>query len=267
MNKNLQKFLDPHLNLLVFGTQINQNVPSVPKENTLKYANYLYQTKNYSEALTILQQLNTNKWGILACEIMLGKYQKAHDTIFALKSEIELVQDENEAVEQRAWLLHWSLFVLFNYPKRESLLDLYLNSLYLNCIQYKCPWLLDYLSVAIVSSKSRKSLRDFTRILSKEEYPSDIKDLLLLIDNFVDISEQYKKVKAVMNNDYFMSKCFDQFSEALKEYVLQRYIKIGRVLVFEQFRGLFQSQDEFVKFIQAKDLKLECTKNVRFALR
>lgn len=46
---------------------------------------------------------------------------------------------EIESVQQRAWLMHWALFVYFNYPKgRDEIVEMCLNQQsYLNTIQVK----------------------------------------------------------------------------------------------------------------------------------
>lgn len=233
---------------LVFGTPLGKPA-KVEKGNTLEYANFLYQSKKYEEALTILKTLDS-KWGQLACEIMLAKYQNAHETIFQIKDSIEQELDQDQALEQRVWLLHWSFFVFFHSAKKDPLLDLYQSGPYLNCIQYKCPWILDYLTFAIVCFKSRKNTRDFAKVLAKDEFRSEIKDLILAIEDFKDISAQFLKGKKIIQNDYFLKDSYDQFVVALREYVLERYIKVGRVLKFVEFKGLFDTKEQLQKHLE-----------------
>jgi translation initiation factor 3 subunit E len=246
--EQIKKYIDPHMSSLVFGTPIEKAV-KVEKGATLEFANFLYQSKKYEEALAILKTLDS-KWGQLACEIMLAKYQDAQHTIFQIKDLIELEVDQDQALEQRVWVLHWSLFVFFHSTKKDMLLDLYQSGPYLNCIQYKCPWILDYLAFAILCFKSRKSTRDFAKILSKDEFSSEIKDLILAIEDFKDISAQFLNVKENIQNDFFLKDCYDQFVDSIREYVLERFIKVGRVLKFVEFKGLFDTKEQLQKYLE-----------------
>jgi translation initiation factor 3 subunit E len=74
-----------------------------------------------------------------------------------------------ELLQQRAWLVHWGLFVYFNFPKgRDEIIDMCLNQQpYLNTIQVLCPHILRYLAVAVVTSKHKQknSLKDLIKVI------------------------------------------------------------------------------------------------------
>ena len=56
-----------------------------------------------------------------------------------------------QQLQQRTWLLHWSLFVFFNHEtNRTALLEYFLHEKYLNVIQTSCPHLLRYLAAAAI---------------------------------------------------------------------------------------------------------------------
>ena len=63
-----------------------------------------------------------------------------------------------QTLQQRTWLIHWSLFVFFNHPKgRDLIIELFLYSKqYLNAIQTTCPWILRYLSTAVIINKASR---------------------------------------------------------------------------------------------------------------
>ena len=69
----------------------------------------------------------------------LKEWDHARDDLVKLRVYIDAnpFDTEWELVHQRAWLLHWSLFVYFNYPKgRDEIIDMFLNQqAYLNTIQ------------------------------------------------------------------------------------------------------------------------------------
>ena len=52
-------------------------------------------------------------------------------------------------MRDRAWLLHWSLFVFFNNNNMDDLIQLFTSNLYQNVIQTMCPHLLRYWTAAI----------------------------------------------------------------------------------------------------------------------
>jgi translation initiation factor 3 subunit E len=60
-------------------------------------------------------------------------------------------------LQQRTWLIHWSLFVFFNHPNgRNGIIDLFLQERYLNAIQTTCPHILRYLTTAVITNKRRR---------------------------------------------------------------------------------------------------------------
>jgi len=76
-------------------------------------------------------------------------------------------------LQQRTWLIHWSLFVFFNHPQgRDGIIDLFLyQPEYSNTIQTVCPWILRYLTTAVITNKKRRGvLKDLVKIIQQESY-------------------------------------------------------------------------------------------------
>ena len=79
---------------------------------------YLYRglvpstDKNYLSAL----------WGKLASEILTQNWDNALDDLNRLKEVIDsgVISSPLHALQQRTWLIHWSLFVFFNHTKGNS---------------------------------------------------------------------------------------------------------------------------------------------------
>ena len=71
-------------------------------------------------------------WGRLSCEIFLENWEEAHRALVAVKTAIEIFVAANKittlrALEQRTWLLHWSLFVFWNDSSKglENMVELF----------------------------------------------------------------------------------------------------------------------------------------------
>merc|ERR1712193_138210 len=96
-------------------------------------------------------------WGKLASEILMQSWESAMDEINRLKEVIESGQfTPLQALQHRTWLIHWSLFVFFNYEKGPDLIiDMFLyQPQYLNAIQTQCPHILRYLTTAAITYKN-----------------------------------------------------------------------------------------------------------------
>jgi translation initiation factor 3 subunit E len=59
-------------------------------------------------------------WGKFACDILLGRdWEAAFEDLNALREFIDNQENVSplQQLQQRTWLIHWSLFVFFNHPK------------------------------------------------------------------------------------------------------------------------------------------------------
>src|SRR6266487_3621894 len=98
-------------------------------DNLYNFAKFQYECGNYSGAAQYLSShrllvsqgdknyLN-GLWGKLASEILMQQWDTALEDLNRLKEYI----DNNaqfgsalQALQQRTWLIHWSLFVFFNH--------------------------------------------------------------------------------------------------------------------------------------------------------
>ena len=72
-------------------------------------------------------------------QLFIQEWDHARDDLAKLRAYIDSnpFDTEYELVQQRAWLMHWALFVYFNYPKgRDEIIEMFLNQqTYLNTIQ------------------------------------------------------------------------------------------------------------------------------------
>jgi translation initiation factor 3 subunit E len=102
-------------------------------------------------------------WGRLACEILVLDWAAALVALDAVKLALESMAAQSrltpiQALQQRTWLLHWSLFVYWNAPSGlEQLVDLFLSEKYKQAITTVAPHLLRYLTAAVLLYKRRGS--------------------------------------------------------------------------------------------------------------
>lgn len=68
-------------------------------------------------------------WGKLASEILTQDWDTALEDINKLREYIDsnILNNHLQALQQRTWLIHWSLFVFFNHAKgRDLIIDMFL---------------------------------------------------------------------------------------------------------------------------------------------
>ncbi|KAK5140430.1 eukaryotic translation initiation factor 3 subunit E, partial [Oleoguttula sp. CCFEE 6159] len=155
------------------------------------YGQFQYSCGDYSSAATLLFQFrflstNTDKvdaatWGKFAAEILSTEWEAALEELNTIKDSIDarLFNKPLQQLQQRTWLIHWSLFPFFNHePAREKLTELFFSPTYINTIQTACPWILRYLVAAVITNRNRsrnigayhKQLKDLIRIIKQEGY-------------------------------------------------------------------------------------------------
>ncbi len=210
-------------------------------------------------------------WGKLASEILM---LKTTENVYSALKDIELLQkaiddgEDNiqnsaqhlEQLQFRSWLLHWSLFVYFKsniqdveeadadaeYPNAENMPDFlnaqmmehFMNHRNLGAIQTNCPWLLRYLTAAIVcgGKKNRKYRNKLVGVIQQEQYsyrdPITMFMECLYIDfDFARAQEILKECEVVLSNDFFLQDFVDTFMEN------------GRVTIFESYCRTFTKID------------------------
>jgi translation initiation factor 3 subunit E len=128
-------------------------------------------------------------WGKLAAAIMAEPQEAEGKAVFFQRADEERARiaaalgaakaggggggaalSDIKRLQQRTWLLHWSLFLLANFPKRrEPLIDFYLADENLSCIALTCPWLLRYVIAAVLPHRKKHVLAKMLfRLLSPE---------------------------------------------------------------------------------------------------
>jgi translation initiation factor 3 subunit E len=211
-------------------------------QSLFKYAKFSFEAGDYALAADCLHFYrmldNTGNafptlWGKLAADILANNWDAATDGIRYLltaidnKSASSLLQ-----LQQRSWLAHWSLFVYTATPGGlPKLVEFFMQEKMLNAVQTNCPWLLRYLTVAVICCKRHDStLRDLVKVVEQEKrtYSDPITELLLAVYsefNFELAQEKLLECKQVLAEDFFLSKC-DTFQAEAQKLIFETYCRI-----------------------------------------
>lgn len=68
-------------------------------------------------------------WGKLASEILVQNWETALEDVNKLREYIDsnVIGNSLQILQQRTWLIHWSLFVFFNHVKgRDLIIEMFL---------------------------------------------------------------------------------------------------------------------------------------------
>merc|ERR1719270_771683 len=215
------------------------------------FAKFQHECGNYSGASEYLyfhrilvQPSDKNylngMWGKLASEILMQNWDTALEDLNRLKQFIDesTFGSSLQTLQQRTWLIHWSLFVFFNHPKgRDLIVELFLyRRQYLNAIQTTCPWILRYLATAVIINKSTRRhqvMKDLVKVIQEESYTyrdpitSFIEDLYVKFD-FDGAQQKLRDCESVLVNDFFLVACLEEF------------IENSRLMIFETFCRIHQ---------------------------
>lgn len=209
----------------------------------------VYYVTSASISPDLLQVL----WGKLSCEILLENWEEASTALTAVKLSIEQLVFTNkmsalEALKQRTWLLHWSLFVFWNNSAKglESMVELFFSEKYLQAITTNAPHLLRYLTAAVLLCKrrvakstsrdgkssgaeARKLMKDLVRLMNNCEYSDPIVefvDCLCVKFDFEGAQTKLAECEHVLKTDFFLCKRTALFMEEARVFVFENYCRI-----------------------------------------
>lgn len=175
-------------------------------------------------------------WGKLAAEILMVNCEVANEDMKQLRSEIDrrVLTDHMEQLQQRTWLIHWSLFIFFNLDGGLSnMMEFMFQEKIVNAIQTNCPHILRYIVTAVIVNKSRKNVvKDVIRILLSEKlaYQDPLTELLLATCSDFDFTKTQallKQCKEVVESDFFLNQNGDESQ------IAEQFMDGARLLVFE----------------------------------
>ncbi|KAI5859868.1 putative eukaryotic translation initiation factor 3 subunit 6 [Durotheca rogersii] len=241
-----------------------------------EFGNFQYSCGDYAAAADLLYQfrvLSTDNdkvaaatWGKLASEILTTNWEGSVEELHKVKENIDtkLFNNPLAQLSQRTWLIHWALFPLFNDDRtRDGILEMFFSAAYINTIQTSCPWILRYLTAAVITGRNRtrnsgqhqKQLKDIVRIVKQEayEYNDPVTDFVraLYIDfDFEEAQRQLLRAEEILRSDFFLSSTADLFIDAARHLISESYCKIhARIDIKDLSARLGLGEDEGEKWI------------------
>ncbi|XKL69580.1 hypothetical protein PGB90_007349 [Kerria lacca] len=238
-------------------------------ESMYKLAKYRYECGNYSQAtsylyfyLLVMSPYDKNYlnvlWGKLASEILIQNWETALEDLNKLREFIDsnAFATSLQLLQQRTWLIHWSLFVFFNHVKgRDLIIDMFLyRPNYLNAIQTMCPHILRYLATAVIINRGRRNaLKDLVKVIQQESYTyrdpiTEFIEHLYVNFDFEGARQKLSECQIVLFNDFFLIACLDEF------------IENARLMIFETFCRIHQciSINMLAEKLNMKSEEAEC---------
>lgn len=222
-----------------------------------EFGQFQYSCGDYGSASELLYQfrilstdndkVNAATWGKLACDILTVNWESAMEEVMKLKEAIDtrLFNNPLAQLQHRTWLVHWSLFPFFNHePAREALTELFFSPTYINTIQTSSPWILRYLTAAVITNRNRpgsknnfiygnyqKQLKDLVRIVRQEQYEyndpvtSFVKALYVDFD-FEEAQKRLGEADEILRADFFLAAAAETFLDAARHLISESYCKI-----------------------------------------
>ncbi|KAJ2162149.1 eukaryotic translation initiation factor 3 subunit E [Coemansia sp. RSA 552] len=176
-------------------------------------------------------------WGKLASEILFGNWEVAFEDLLKLRETIDKTHfaSPTEQLQQRVWLLHWSLFVFFNHPRgRDGVVDTFMLPQYVSTIQNACPWILRYLAAAVITNRRRRAMvQDLVRIIEQvgSAYRDPVTEFVeaLYVDfDFDRAAHCLSLCEDVLENDFFLTHAVDDFVGSARFFFAEVYCRIHK---------------------------------------
>ncbi|KAE8741449.1 hypothetical protein FOCC_FOCC013049 [Frankliniella occidentalis] len=223
-------------------------------ESMYKLAKYRYECGNYSNATGFLyfyinvmpagDKASANYinvlWGKLASEILVQNWDTALDDLNKLREFIDSNQFPSSlhVLQQRTWLIHWSLFVFFNHTKgRDLIIEMFLyRPHYLNAIQTMCPHILRYLATAVIINRTRRTaLKDLVKVIQQESYTyrdpiTEFIEHLYVNFDFDGARQKLHECQTVLFNDFFLIACLEEFVENARLMIFETFCRIHQCI-------------------------------------
>ncbi|XP_039284216.1 eukaryotic translation initiation factor 3 subunit E-like [Nilaparvata lugens] len=179
-------------------------------------------------------------WGKLASEILVQNWDVALEDLNKLREYMDTnsMGSSLQLLQQRTWLIHWSLFVFFNHTKgRDLIIDMFLyRPFYLNAIQTMCPHILRYLAAAVIINRSRRpALKDLVKVIQQESYAykdpiTEFVEHLYVNFDFEGARQKLHECDEVINSDFFLVACLEEFVENARLMIFETFCRIHQCI-------------------------------------
>jgi len=208
--------------------------------NYAKAADFLFHCRALFTSLNLDRDKSVSViWGKFASEILMQQWETALEDMNRLKEIIDSRSFTTplQQLQQRTWLIHWSLFVFFNHHNgRNGIIDMLFQERYLNTIQTNCPHILRYLTTAVITNKRRRNvLKDLVKIIQQESYTykdpiTEFLEMLYVHFDFEGAQKKLLECETVLKNDFFLVACHEEFIENARLFIFETYCRIHQCI-------------------------------------
>ncbi|XP_049851630.1 uncharacterized protein LOC126326527 [Schistocerca gregaria] len=193
-------------------------------------------------------------WGRLAVYILLQYWDDALVTVNLIRDTIDHTTNTSPLVQlqQRTWLIHWSLFVYFsNLSVCSQCIELFSNDRYYGTIQTTCPYIRRYLAVALIITKKRKTIKDIQKIVEHgwNTYSDPITQFTeaLFVQFDFELADQILvQCEKVFEQDYFLYPFKEEFMQSARLSALEIYFKVHNCFVTKKLGMDFETSEEWI---------------------
>ncbi len=160
----------------------------------------------------------------------------------------------------RGYLLHWGLFLVKDSQiGLESFLSMAFERDFFNLVDGSFDYMLKYLIVLTIITKSRTSIKTLKSCLKNLIYEDAYTKLFNSIFSFYDIesaSKSMREISELLKKDFFLSSYASVFLSKCKEIMIENYIRLNNTLdLVKLSKNFFESEDEtkqtLVNYIKA----------------
>ncbi len=277
-NNDKEKLIEVLKDLNINSFTTAYNITQEMMLEYYKYAKFKYECGQYSEAEAMLANyliptgmVGHDKerlgayWGRLACYIMLGNWESSCHVLESLKKYIERMSVASEQLVQRAWLLHWALFVQFNQrDDRDLHFDIFSDRSYVQTIENLCPWMMRYHIASIIISNRRRVSDRFKEIKSFEtDYEDSFTEFIKCLYEKFDFDEAKIKLEACkkcIKNDFFLQVHETKFIYKARSLICEVYCTINHTVDLPSLASKLELSEE-----EAEKWMVDMVRNASFS--
>jgi len=225
-----------------------QDVTHQMLDDVYAFAKHNFNCGNYAVASDVLvlhrllitqsdKNYLNNLWGKLASNILGQKWIFGLNDLNQLKDYIDSNNFSNplQTLQQRTWLIHWSLYIFFNHPQGRDIIieNFLLQPQYLNAIQTMCPHILRYLATAVICNKGKSDTvrPNLIKVIQQESYQysdpiTEFIECLYVNYDFDGAQKKLRECEVVLMNDFFLTACLDDFRENARLAIFETFCRI-----------------------------------------
>ncbi|KAJ2889735.1 eukaryotic translation initiation factor 3 subunit E, partial [Coemansia aciculifera] len=139
---------------------------------------------------------------------------------------------------------------------RDGIVDTFLLPQYISTIQNLCPWILRYLTAAVVTNRRRRNMmQELVKIIEQVSYSyrdpvTEFVEALYVDFDFDRAASKLEQCEDVLKKDFFLTVAFDDFVENARFFFAEVYCRIHkRIDLAGLTRRLNMKQEEGEKWI------------------